>query len=477
MSKTLHKDDGEALLGRWAAIVGADNVLRTPEEMAPYMCEWRDRYRGEAMAVLLPASTDEVARILALAHESQTPVVPQGGNTGLVGGQIPFAGGREIVVALARMNAIREVDVAGNTLTVEAGATLAQVQVAAEAQDRLFPLSLAAEGSCQIGGNLSTNAGGINVLAYGNMRALTLGLEVVLPDGRIWHGLRGLRKDNTGYDLRDLFIGAEGTLGIITAAVLKLFPAIKSRAMSFVGHKSLADVAAFFNLAQQAAGGRLTMFELLPRRGIEFAVRHGNGLRDPLAEPYDWYCLVELTDSRPDAALEEGLLDILERGAEEGVVADAALAASLSQAESFRRLRESMSEVQKFEGGSIKHDVSVPVAAIPAFITRANARVQEMIPGCRPVPFGHFGDGNIHYNISQPPDMDREAFLARWDEISQAVHDLVVEMRGSISAEHGIGRMKRQTMAALKDPVELALMHEIKRAFDPHGIMNPGKVL
>ncbi len=468
------------LLNRFIGIVGPDAALiagRDDQAMAPYLTEWRDRYRGRAALILRPHQVTQVAQILALANETRTAIVPQGGNTGLVGGQIPFAHGHEVIVSLTRLNRIREIDTSGNTLTVEAGVTLADAQQAAAQAGRLFPLSLASEGSCQIGGNLSTNAGGTAVLAYGNARDLTLGLEVVLPDGRIWHGLRGLRKDNTGYDLRDLFIGAEGTLGIITAATLKLFPQPRAQVTAFAGFPSLEAVAEFFTLAQASSGSQLTGFELLPRIGLEFALRHGTDVRDPLQDPHDWYVLFELSSPLESELLTNLMLSLIEQGIEAGAVADAVLASSEQQAQALWRIREMMSEVQKHEGGSIKHDISVRVADIPELITRGSKLVEDIIPGARPVPFGHFGDGNIHFNISQPPDMDREAFLAQWDRVSEAIHGLVAELNGSISAEHGIGQMKRQLLAAVKDPVELDLMRKIKATLDPNGIMNPGKLL
>ncbi|MGF1623109.1 MAG: FAD-binding oxidoreductase, partial [Rhodomicrobiaceae bacterium] len=397
-----------------------------------------------------------------------------GGNTGLVGGQISHNG--EIVISLERLNRIRSVDPHGNTLIAEAGVTLAGVQKAAEEAGRLFPLSIASEGSCQIGGNLSTNAGGLQVLAYGNARALTLGLEVVLADGRIWNGLRSLRKDNTGYDLRDLFIGAEGTLGIITAAVLKLFPQPKSKATAIVGLAGLEEAARFFDLAYEMGAGELTAFELLPRFGIEIVLRHAEGTRDPLGKPHPWYALIELSSQREGEA-EPGMEKLLVAGVEQELIADGAMAASLSQAEDFWRLREMLSEVQSHEGGSIKNDVSVPVAALPEFLRRALDAVTELVSGCRPVAFGHYGDGNIHFNITQPEGADKAAFLARWGEVTGVVNAIVLELGGSISAEHGIGYLKRDLLTEIKQPVEIELMRKIKQAFDPAGILNPGKVI
>ncbi len=465
------------VLARFAAIVGEKGALTAPADIQPYCQEWRDRYFGRTPMVLRPASAGEVSAILKLAHEERIAIVPQGGNTGLVGGQIPFETGNEIVLSLDRMKAIRAVDAAGNTLTAEAGATLKSVQDAAAAQNRLFPLSLAAEGTCQIGGNIATNAGGIHVLRYGTMRELVLGIEAVFPGGEIWNGLRMLRKDNTGYDLKSLLIGSEGTLGVITAASLKLFPRPAEVATVFAGCASLEAAGQLFSRAFESAGALLTAFELIPRIAIEFLVTHMPRIRDPLEAPHPWYVLLEVSSPVADGLAERVALALLEDALEKGLVADAAVAASEAQARSFWCLRENISEVQKHEGGSIKHDVSVPVSAIPAFIAEADAGVARLVPGARPVPFGHYGDGNIHYNISQPKDADRPAFLARWEEVSDAVHAIVLRFGGSISAEHGIGRMKAHALESVKPPVELALMRRVKAAFDPRGILNPGKLL
>jgi len=358
----------------------------------------------------------------------------------------------------------------------EAGVILANAQSAAAAADRLFPLSLGAEGSCQIGGNLSTNAGGTAVLAYGNARDLVLGLEVVLADGRIWNGLSKLKKDNTGYDLKNLFVGAEGTLGIITAAALKLFPRPRAVETAFGGVPSPQAALALFGLANERAGGTITSFELMPRVGIEFVVRHGPGCRDPLKQPHPWYVLVELSAQARDG-LRAVMEDLLATGVERGLVGDATIATNLEQAKALWHLRAMLAEVQRFEGGSIKHDVSVPVAAVPDFLEAASAAVSAMIPDCRPVAFGHLGDGNIHYNVSQPVGADKAAFLARWHEMNALVHGIVAKFHGSISAEHGIGRLKRDLLPQVKDPVGLDLMRTLKRTLDPNGILNPGKVL
>lgn len=466
----------EGLLERLAAIVGARNVVTDADAMAPYLKEWRNLFHGRSRAVVRPGSTEEVAEVVRLAAATGTPLVAQGGNTGLVGAQIPVAEGRELVLSLQRLDKVRAADPDGNTMTVEAGVTLLRAQEAAEAVGRLFPLSLPSEGSCTIGGNLSTNAGGTAVLAYGNARELCLGLEVVLADGRIWNGLRRLRKDNTGYDLKDLFIGAEGTLGIVTAAVLKLFPRPAARATAFLAVPDPHAALALLNLARQAGGGTVTSFELMPRVGLEFVLRHAQNVRDPLAEASPWYVLIEVS-AQSASGLDEAFEALLAEAMEHGLVTDAAIAGSLEQRAAFWRLREMLSEVQGIEGGSIKHDVSVPVKDVPAFLERAIARMHELVPGCRPVPFGHLGDGNIHFNISQPVGADKQAFLARWNELSGAVHGIVQDMEGSISAEHGIGRLKRHMLVEVKDPVELSLMRTLKQALDPQGILNPGSLL
>lgn len=464
------------ILDRVAAIIGAKNIVTDADAMVPYLKEWRDLFRGKARAVVRPGSTEEVAALVRLAAETGTPLVPQGGNTGLVGGQIPVAEGRELILSLQRLDKVRTVDTDGDTMIVEAGVTLQRAQEAAEAAGRLFPLSLASEGTCTIGGNLATNAGGTAVIAYGNARELCLGLEVVLPDGRIWNGLRQLRKDNTGYDLKNLFIGAEGTLGIITAAVLKLFPLPAARATAFLALPGPEEALALLNAAKASAGGTLTTFELMPRVGLEFVLRHAPGTRDPLSEASPWYVLMEVSAQSP-AGLDEAVETFLGDALEKGLMTDAALAGSLEQRSAFWKLREMLSEVQRFEGGSIKHDISVPVHATPEFLARAIAKVEEMIPGCRPVAFGHLGDGNIHFNVSQPIGADKEAFMARWDEVNHEVHAIVADMHGSISAEHGIGRLKRYLLPGVKDPVELDLMRTLKATLDPKGIFNPGAVL
>lgn len=465
-------------LARLRAVVGPKGVVETADEMAPYLVERRDLYQGRAALVLRPASTAEVSALMKIAHETGTKVVPQGGNTGLVGGQIPFEGGDEIILSLTRMNKIGALDALNNTLTVEAGVTLAMAQEAAAKADRLFPLSLASEGTCQIGGNLSTNAGGTAVLRYGNARELVLGLEVVLANGEIWDGRKGLRKDNTGYDLKQLFMGSEGTLGIITGAVLKLFPRPQAVETAFVAVPSVEAAVTLLRRADAMSGGLATGFELMPRIGIDFVLRHQSGASDPLGAPSPWYVLVELSAGETrEGRLRQVMEDMLAAAMEAGEASDATIGASDAQRAKLWALREAMSEVQRLEGGSIKHDVSVPVSRVAEFITTAVAAVEKAMPGVRPVPFGHLGDGNIHFNLSQPVGADRAAFIVRWDEMNAVVHEIVRRLGGSISAEHGIGRMKRDEMAATKSVVEMEMMRAVKRALDPKGILNPGKVV
>ena len=463
------------LVDRFRAIVGPNHALTDPDQQLPYLREWRDMYEGRAAIVLRPGSTEEVSRILALANEHGIPVVPQAGNTGLVGGQMPMNG--EILLSVGRLKTVRNVDAQGFTMTVEAGLTLAETQAAADAVNRLFPLSLPSEGTCQIGGNLGTNAGGVGVLAYGNTRQLVLGLEVVLADGRIWKGLNALKKDNTGYDLKDLFVGSEGTLGIITAAVLKLFPKPAEKATAILALPELANAISLIGIAQETAGQSLTAFEFLPRTVLEMVLRNVRNTRDPFSEVHPWYVLMEISGAKPDGTADRVLSEILEAASEQGLITDARLAASLAQANDFWRLREGVSEAQKPEGGNIKNDISVPIAKIPEFIARANAAVLKVCPGARPLPLGHFGDGNVHYNIAQPIGMPKPEFMALWSGIVGAVHEAVLHFGGSISAEHGIGQMKRAELAKAKGDVAMTLMRSIKSALDPKGILNPGKVL
>ena len=460
-----------ALLDRFTAIVGERNAVRNAADMASYMKEWRDLWFGKSPLVLRPGSIEEVSLIMKLATETKTPIVPQSGNTGLVGGGIPFESGTEILLSLDRMTQILRVDAADNTITVQAGAILKSAQDAADAVDRLFPLSLASQGSCRIGGNLSTNAGGLNVLAYGNARDLCLGLEVVLPDGRIWNGLRRLRKDNTGYDLKNMFIGAEGTLGVITAAVLKLYPKPRFHETAFIALPSPQAAVDLLSLAREMSGNRVVAFELMPRIGMEFTIKH-MGIAEPLSEVSPWYALSELADPVPGC-----FQNILEAALARGLVTDATLAQSESQRQALWDIREKMPDSQRFEGGSIKHDVSVPVSAIPKFIEEATVAVSEFMPAARVMSFGHMGDGNMHFNVSQPVGMDKTAYLNHWDSMNKAVFDVVIKFGGSISAEHGIGRLKIGHMAEIKSDVELNMMRDLKRLYDPFNIMNPGKVI
>ncbi|MCA1392347.1 FAD-binding oxidoreductase [Bradyrhizobium sp. IC3123] len=461
------------LIEQFRKIVGDRHAITDPTDIEPYVAEERNLFHGRSPLVLRPGSTAEVSAICKLASAHNIALVPQGGNTGLVGGQTPHNG--EVVVSLRRLDKIREVDTASNTMTVEAGVVLQIAQAKASEVDRLFPLSLGAEGSCTIGGNLSTNAGGTAALAYGVAREMALGLEVVLADGRVLNSLSKLKKDNTGYNLHNLFIGAEGTLGIITAATLKLFPKPRAIETAFVGLKSPAAALKLLTIAQGEAANALTSFELLSELAVDFSVRHGIDVRDPLAEKHSWYVLMELSSPSEDARTP--LETILGRAMEEEIVDDAVVAASLAQRGAFWKLRDEMSAAQKPEGGSIKHDISVPVAAVPEFIAEADAAVVKLIPGARPVPFGHLGDGNLHYNVSQPIGADTADFLARWHDVNAVVFEIVLRMGGSISAEHGIGVLKRDELPEVKDKTAIELMRSIKTMLDPLGIMNPGKVL
>ena len=465
------------LVGRLRHLVGSSGVVSDPDEMAGYLTDWRNAYAGTAAAVVRPASTEEVAAVIELCHEAGVAVVPQGGNTGLCGGAVPDSSGRQMVLSLTRMRRIRDLDVANQTITVEAGAILQSVQDAAAAAGQLFPLSLGAEGSCTIGGNLATNAGGTGVLRYGTMRDLTLGLEVVLPDGRIWNGLRGLRKDNTGYDLKHLFIGAEGTLGVITAAVLKLFPAVRSRVTAWVALPGPQAAVDLIGILRELAGDRLTGFEIMSRQSVDFVLRHLSGARDPFGDRHPWYALVELSDSLPVAALDEVIESALGEAVERGLVVDAVVASSPAQVAALWALREGISEAQNHEGPSLKHDVTVPVSRIPAFVERTDRALEEAVPGVRVVMYGHIGDGNLHYNLSKPVGCGDDEFRARAGDLARVIYDQTSASDGSISAEHGLGQSKRGIIADYKDSYELELMRGIKQLFDPRGLMNPGKVL
>ena len=456
-------------LQRFIAIVGEKNAISNVVDMAPYMRECRDLWPGTSPLVLRPANTDEVSRILKIAHETNTAIVPQSGNTGLVGGQMPT--GPEVLLSLDRMTKIISVDADDYSITVEAGCILKNVQNAAVAVDRLFPLSLASEGSCRMGGNLSSNAGGLNVLAYGNTRDLCLGLEVVLADGRIWNGLKKLRKDNTGYDLKNLFIGAEGTLGIITAAVLKLYPKPRRNDTAFIAVPSPQAAVDLLALVKNESGNRAVAFELMPEIAMGFTVKYMD-ITNPITSPSPWLVLTELADAVPGS-----FETILETAMEIGIVTDASIAQSDGQRQALWAIRELMPESQRYEGGSIKHDVSVPVSHIPAFIDEATKAVHGFMADARVMCFGHMGDGNMHFNVSQPVGMDKQKFLKQRHALNWVVFDVVLKHGGSISAEHGIGQLKRDDMLRIKSPVELEMMRGVKAMLDPKGIMNPGKVL
>ena len=450
-----------SLQKRLADIVGAPNVLTVAEDTKPYFTDWRKQYSAMAECVVRPATTPEAARVVALCALENVSVVPQGGNTGLVGGSVPTGARREIVLALARMNRIRAIDVLNDTMTVEAGCVLAAVQRAAEDAGRLFPLSLAAEGSCQIGGNLSTNAGGVNVLRYGTAREQVLGLEVVLPDGRVWDGLRGLRKDNTGYDLKQLFLGAEGTLGVITAAVLRLHPKPSASATAWIAVESPRAAVELLAALRERLGERLSAFELLSRSCLEAVLEHVPAIRDPLAAVHPWYVLAEFADS---GALEH----LHERVAQALADREAVLAQSGEQARQLWRIRESIPEAQF---ANVKHDISVPVSRIAEFIEIAGQALGAAFSGVRLFCFGHVGDGNLHYNVGP------ESLLAQREAVNRIVYHAVARLGGSISAEHGLGQLKREAIRSHKDPLELELMRALKAALDPQGLMNPGKVL
>ncbi len=457
--------------------IGAHFVITDPDELLSYLTDWRGRFTGAALAVLKPGSTAEVADIVRLCREHRVPIVPQGGNTGLVLGSVPDQKGDAIVLSLGRLNKIRQVDVLNNTITVDAGCILQNVQEAAAAAKRLFPLSLAAEGSCTVGGNLATNAGGTAVLRYGNSRELCLGLEVVTADGNIWDGLRGLRKDNTGYDLRDLYIGAEGTLGIITGAVLKLFAQPAAELTALAGMQSPQQALQLLSLAQQHCGATLTGFELMSDFCLELVQKHFPQMRRPLAAPSPHYALIQLSDNESAEHANTLLEQLVAAAMEADLIDDAVVATSIAQSQSIWALREHISLAQATEGKNIKHDVSLPISAIGEFISVTDALLQQASPGCRMVTFGHLGDGNLHYNVSPPEDMSDVAFIAQQDAINQVVHDSVHVFNGSISAEHGIGMLKREEILRYKSDVEMNLMRTIKKALDPLNLMNPGKVL
>ena len=478
MNVTAFREIDQAVLDRLHAIVGDTGVITDDYDKSPYLNDERGYYTGATPMVVRPASTEEVSEIVRICNETRTPIVPQGGNTGLCGGATPYEHGGEILLSLTRMNKVRDIDALNYAITVEAGVILADVQTAAEEADRYFPLSLGGEGTARIGGNLSTNAGGTGVLRYGPARDMCLGLEAVLPDGRIWNGLTGLRKDNTGYDLKHLFIGAEGTLGIITAACLKLFPRPADIQTAFVAVGNEHGAVDLLARARRITDDRVVTFEYMPRDAIAFVLKHVDGTRDPMPTAYDHYVLMELAAGEAAAAeLRAMLEEVLGEGLEDGIVLDAVFAESGQQAADFWKIRETIPEAQKYEGASSKHDISVPVSRVADFLVEAIADLEKMVPGIRPCAFGHVGDGNIHFNLSRPADMSDGDFRAMEPEIHKAVYDRTVSMGGSISAEHGIGRLRRGELDTYKSPVALDVMRSIKATLDPNGIMNPGKVL
>ncbi|CAN5173473.1 FAD-binding oxidoreductase [soil metagenome] len=466
-----------AFLDHCRAAVGAEYVLTDSADTAAYLTDWRRRFTGKAMAVIRPGTTDEVAGVVRLCHRFRVPLVPQGGNTGLVLGSIPDAAGKAIVLSLARLKRIRAVDPANNTMTVEAGCILQHVQNVAAEADRLFPLAMASEGSCTIGGNLSSNAGGTAVLRYGNARESCLGLEVVTPSGDIWNGLRGLRKDNTGYDLRALFIGAEGTLGIITAAVLKLHPRPKAQLTAIAAMQTPGDALSLLTLAQTHCGASLTGFELMSEFCLQLVVEHFPRLQLPFPQTYPQYVLLELSDSESEKHASAMLEQLFETALEQELIQDAVVAGSLAQSMGLWSLREHIPLAQAEHGKNIKHDIALPISRIAEFIYHTDALLQHDFPGCRMVTFGHLGDGNLHYNVAHPEAVAEDVFIANQAAVNRAVYESVHRFGGSISAEHGIGALKRDELRHFKSPVEMVLMQSIKRALDPLNLMNPGKVI
>jgi len=465
-------------IDRIREVVGPQGLITDPSELAPYLEDWRRLYQGATAAVVRPATTEEVAAVIGICAETRTAVVPQGGNTGMCGASVPGADGGSIVLHLGRMNRVLEVDALNNTISVEAGCILANVQQAAHDAGRLFPLSLGAEGSCQIAGNLSTNAGGVNVLRYGNTRDLVLGLEVVLPDGRVWDGMRGLRKDNTGYDLKQIFIGAEGTLGVITAAVLKLFPLPRSGATAWAAVASPQAALEMLALLRSRCGDRVSAFELISRNGLELVLRHIPGTRDPLPAPHGWYVLTGLGDAREGAAIRDELEQALATAMERGLAADAVIAENESQSQALWKLRETIPEAARAEPWMLyRHDIAVAVSRVPAFVAEARAALGARFPEADVICFGHLGDGNLHYNVFISGRRREDAAAREANDVTRLVYDIVLRHHGSFSAEHGIGQYKLAEIARYKGGVELAMMRALKRAFDPHGIMNPGKVL
>ena len=466
----------DAVIERLKAIVGPKGYLQDAADIAPYCVAWRDGWQGSVPIVLRPASTAEMAEIVKVCAETRTPIVPQGGNTGLTGAGQPHNDNSEVIVSTSRMNKVRNLDPLNDTITVEAGVVLAEIQRRAADADRLFPLSLGAEGSCQIGGNLSTNAGGTQVLRYGNTRNLVLGVEVVLPDGRIWNGLRALRKDNTGYDMKHLFVGGEGTLGIITAAVLKLYPKPTAIETAWLAVPTPHHALRLLAMMRSRLGDALSAFELLQRSIIDFVLQTVPGNEDPVTTKSPWYVLMEVSGQGKPDAFAEPLTDALAEAGEQGLITDGTVAQSMTQRQRFWKFREDVSEAQKVIGNGVKHDVSVAVSSVPDFIAKADAALESAYPGIRHCSFGHMGDGNIHYNPVGPADWKGD-FQKERDNVNKLIHDIVAEFHGSISAEHGVGRLRLAENERYKSPVELELMRTMKRALDPHNIMNPGKML
>ena len=464
----------DVLLQKIATIVGDRGLLVDPHEFAPRLIEDRGLYQGSARALVRPESTSQVAQVVAACRHAGVPLTPQGGNTGLCGGGVPDGG---LILSLERMNQVLAVDPLNLTMTVEAGCILANVQEAADQHGCLFPLSLGSEGTCQIGGNLSTNAGGTNVLRYGNARDLVLGLEVVLADGSVWDGMRALVKDNTGYALKHLFVGAEGTLGIITKAILKLFPAPQDVQTALCAVEDVHHVMELLSRARASSGDSVTGFELICQFAMAITEKHMPASANPLPGHHPWYVLVELSSPRADAHLRDALEQLLEKALDDQLIVDATIAENKRQSQHFWRIRDSISEAQKHEGGSIKHDVSVPLSRMPEFIERASEALRARYPGVRLCPFGHVGDGNLHFNATQPAGADKATFLAQWGQMNEVVHDIVVAFGGSISAEHGVGKLKVEEIAKYQGPTHQALLGAIKLALDPDNILNPGKVV
>lgn len=456
-------------------IVGSDGIVTDTEKMGAWLNEPRKRFHQTAAAVVTPHSVEAVQKVMAWANQNKVGIVPQGGNTGLVGAQVPLSG-QEVILSLGKLDRIRSLDAAAGVMTAEAGVILENAHKAAEAEGTMFPLWLASQGSARIGGVLSSNAGGVNVLAYGNARELTMGVEAVLADGRLYQGLNALKKDNTGYDLKDILVGAEGTLGIITAASLKIYPLPEDYETAIVNLASPEAALALFQLIRDRVGSRLNAFELIPRIGLDIQLRHGMLDKDPTASASPWYALIELTRM---TGTEPGALQAaLEAAFEKTLISDAVMAEALADRTRMWAFREQMSECQSREGASIKHDVSVPIAAVPALIAEGSEAAEKFVPGIRPVPFGHMGDGNIHFNFSMPVGADPKAFMAQYDEaMHEIIYEVVLKLGGSVSAEHGIGQLKTELLQQVKDPVALEMMRAIKTALDPRGILNPGKML